>query len=264
MAKQLASRIKELSSLCECWDEIPWKTATRSCSSEGEEFDGSYCLLPWIDVLPPKTKIHVSTSWFVIDKNQNIMWARRVKCEERAAGWGNPGRSQVEFGDIRKVVLNNLLEDIGLEITEIVSSDGEVSYSYNDDNLSVEPWYMYESVRDINNEEYLTINFHEIILFFLIQLGVSKDKVNLQITGNLVDNVVWLTPSELRTILLKEESGNWTTGVSVKNKKHHRERIMYSQLEPFYPNNLTGEGIVKEDYYAYLYLLKKYWQSLFD
>ena len=115
---------------------------------------------------------------------------------------------------------------------------------------------MYESVRDINNEEYLTINFHEIVIYFLIQLGVSKDKVSLQITGNLIDNVVWLNPSELNTILLKEESENCTTGFSVKNKKNHRERIMYSQLEPFYPNNLTGEGIIKDDYYAYLYLIK--------
>jgi hypothetical protein len=141
-------------------------------------------------------------------------------------------------------------------MTEKDGSDGTKLHHYEDKLVELKPWLLFESARDINNEEYLSISIHELILFFWVQLPSTKEQINFNANGNHIDQILWLTPDELRAVLNREDSGNFTTSYSIKNKKgFKREKILFSQLEPFYPNELTGEGIVKEDFFAYKYLL---------
>lgn len=171
--------------------------------------------------------------------------------EERSAGWGCPGRGTWKVSNIKNVALQNLNTEAGIDIFKI--SDDSFT---TDIEFSTEPWYAYESMRDINNEEYLSVGHHEIVLFFIVKLPSSKDKVSFSINGNLIDCVWWLTRDELKQIIYRENSDDWVTTLAHRNKKSLcRERVLFSQLEPFYPNKISGEGMIRDDYHALKYLI---------
>lgn len=183
------------------------------------------------------------------------MWWRRLKSDDRAPGWGNPGRGPVHNKDLKIDLFENLHDDIGIKVSEIDYEDGEIFYKSEKAILKIA--WVYESTRDINNEEYLSINFHELIIFHYLQLGQAKEDISFFNNNAQCDTIAWMTLDELETILNREEYDNCITGETIKfgNKARKKERITYAQLEPFYPNNLWGEGITKEDYNAYRFLL---------
>ena len=139
--------------------------------------------LPFINVSPPKNKLHFSTCCFVVDSSRNILCCRRVKSEERASGWGNPAKGSVEFSSLDKAIVENLKQDIGLEISEVIidtedKDESNLSFEYENMEVIFRACLAQESTRDIYHEHYLNITFHEIILYYFVQMPTSKEAIH--------------------------------------------------------------------------------------
>lgn len=68
------------------------------------------------------------------------------------------------------------MEETGIKFVE-EESNGSCHFTFNGEIVSAEPVFIYESIRDINHEEYLSIVYDEIIMYFTVRLPVSKDEV---------------------------------------------------------------------------------------
>jgi hypothetical protein len=155
--------------------------------------------------------------------------------------------------------MDNLINEIGINITEVEAPDSPHNkYLYKGKRLCIRPLLMYESARDRDHEEYLSIRFHEIILYFVVQFPHTSKEIPFHHNESQVDKVLWINRKELKDVLTKSDTNNCVTSFTQGGTKTMRVcRIQFSQLEPFYPNNLTGEGLSKEDYTAYKFLLKR-------
>ena len=67
--------------------------------------------------------------------------------------------------------------------------------------------------------------------------------------------MTWLQPNDLRSILSRKKADNIMSCSLIRHKKTTKKKIEFNTLFPNYPNNYCGEGIVKEDAYAFRYLV---------
>jgi hypothetical protein len=113
--------------------------------------------------------------------------------------------------DLKKDLFDNLNADIGIKLSEVDMDEGDMDEGevyYKSEKAFLKLACVYESTRDIKNEEYLSINYHELIIFHYLQLGQSKDEITFYNNNAQCDTIVWMTLEELETILDKEEYDN--------------------------------------------------------
>ncbi|CAI2369311.1 unnamed protein product [Moneuplotes crassus] len=219
------------------------------------KFRKSFAGLPIVLTPKKREKICLSTCCFIVDKNKNICICRRIPKPEKLAGWGVPGKGAVSNKEMRADMVENLKKDIGLTITMSVRKGSETKFFYEGDRVIFEPKYLHQCVKDRHNYESLSISSHELILYYYMQIPEAHENINLVMSNIETDCIAWISAENLKSILSKKNKSKLFSCSMIKHKKNTRKKIEFSTLFPYYPNEYSGEGIVKEDAYAFLYLV---------
>lgn len=124
-----------------------------------------------------KVNMRFSTRCVIMDMDRNYLLCRRRQGKGIQPGWGVPGLGGfLEDEGIRTNLVDNVNNEVGIDLN--LWMDDEIS---EDRSLRKFPYefshfFIQESVRDENDEEYQEIEKHEFILYFYFIVSMRGSK----------------------------------------------------------------------------------------